>query len=414
MRGLSIKTWLENLEFIPDHYVDGLNTSLTFLITAFFGWVAYMLVKKWIARVVMKIAKKTSMDWDDVFFDHRFFNKLGWLIMPIVIRIGTTTIAWDGISIVDKFLYAWIVLAASAFLIQVLSNLNNVYDSFPVSKDKPIKVFVQVVDLFIGCAAAVILIGLFTDTQVTNLLAGMAAFAAVLILIFQNSILGFVAGIQLSANNMVKIDDWIVMPNAGADGFVIEINLTTVKVQNWDKTITTIPTYKMVSESFTNWRGMFTSQGRRIKRSINIDVNSVRYLTESELEDLKQSELLRDYIDGKLKELKEYNANRSELDARKLTNLGTFRGYIELWITQNPNINLNMLHLVRQLQPGPTGIPLEVYCFSARQDWISYENVQSDIFDHLYAIMPLFHLKVFQYGGGFPVENPAAISKGIG
>lgn len=184
------------------------------------------------------------------------------------------------------------------------------------------------------------------------------------------------------------------------DGEVTEIGLTTVKVQNWDKTITTVPTHKLVSESFTNWRGMEESGGRRIKRSVNIDVSSIHYLSDAELATLGSSQLLRRYMEKKLAELAEYNANRaSDLDERRLTNIGTFREYMEQWIESNPDINQDMTHMVRQLQPGPTGLPLEIYCFSAKQRWIDYENVQSDLFDHVYAVMPLFNLRAFQYSG---------------
>ena len=186
----------------------------------------------------------------------------------------------------------------------------------------------------------------------------------------------------------------------GVDGEVTEIGLTTVKVQNWDKTITTVPTHKLVSESFTNWRGMEESGGRRIKRSVNIDVSSIHYLSDAELATLGSSQLLRRYMEKKLAELAEYNANRaSDLDERRLTNIGTFREYMEQWIESNPDINQDMTHMVRQLQPGPTGLPLEIYCFSAKQRWIDYENVQSDLFDHVYAVMPLFNLRAFQYSG---------------
>ena len=181
---------------------------------------------------------------------------------------------------------------------------------------------------------------------------------------------------------------------------MLEINLTTVKVQNWDKTITTIPTYKLVSESFTNWRGMEESEGRRIKRSVNIDVNSIHYLTKGELEVLKKSVLLKGYIEGKVSDLEKFNANRENiLDERRLTNIGTFREYLETWLSHNPDINLNMTHMVRQLQPTPTGLPLEIYCFSARQEWVRYEQVQSDIFDHVFAVMDMFNLRAFQYSG---------------
>jgi len=197
---------------------------------------------------------------------------------------------------------------------------------------------------------------------------------------------------------MVRVGDWIVMPSRNVDGDVIEINLTTVKVQNWDKTITTIPTHKLVSESFTNWRGMEESKGRRIKRSLNIDICTIHYLSEEETNRLRSSALLGKYMEAKLKELDEYNANRpTHIDKRRMTNIGTFREYLESWIASNPDINQEMTHMVRQLQPSATGVPLEIYCFSARQAWVDYERVQSDIFDHIFAVLDIFGLKAFQY-----------------
>ena len=260
--------------------------------------------------------------------------------------------------------------------------------------------------IFLYCAAVMIVISIYTGQSVVALLGGLAAFAAVLMLIFKDSILGLVAGVQLSANNMVRIGDWIQMPSSGADGDVIEINLITVKVQNWDKTITTIPTYKLVSDSFTNWRGMEESKGRRIKRSINIDIDTIHYLTDEEIDRLEQSDLLRDYMKNKVSELEKFNADRKNLlDERRMTNIGTFREYLEEWLERNPDINLDMTHMVRQLQPGPTGLPLEIYCFSARQKWVEYERVQADIFDHVFAVMELFGLRAFEFSGGIPPER---------
>ena len=276
--------------------------------------------------------------------------------------------------------------------------MNRIYDSYPVSRNRPIKVFIQVVKVFLYCVVIIVVISIIFEKDPESLLVGLSAFAAVLMLVFKDTILGFVAGVQLLANKMVNIGDWIVMPSANADGEVREINLTTVKVQNWDMTISTIPTYKMVSESFANWRGMRESNGRRIKRSVNIDVQSVHYLGQEELEELKKSKLLRNYITAKLDELERRNAAmHTPLDGQQLTNIGTFREYMEAWIAQNPDIEQGMLHFVRQLQPGPTGIPLEIYCFSARQSFVEYERVQADLFDHLFAVLPLFNLRIFQY-----------------
>ncbi len=364
------------------------------------AWLIYLASKKWLSRLVRRIAGQTATRWDDLLFDQRFFNRLGILIAPAAIRVIVLHSGWNDISWLTKLLDMWIAVAIVLFVTTILGGINRIYESYTISRSKPIKVFVQVIEIFLYCALAIILFSILLDKDPQNLLVGLGAFAAVLMLVFKDSILGLVAGVQLSAHNMVRIGDWIEMPSSRADGDVLEINLTTVKVQNWDKTITTIPTYKLVSESFTNWRGMQESEGRRIKRSVNIDIFSVHYLTEAELERLKQSQLLRDYIERKIAEIREYNANRGNLlDERRLTNIGTFREYMESWLSSNPDINQEMTHMVRQLQPGPTGIPLEIYCFSARQAWVQYERVQADIFDHLFAIMPLFNLRVFQYTG---------------
>lgn len=369
------------------------------LFTAFIaGWLAYVITRKWIAKIILKIVRRTKFDWDDLLFDQVLFNRLGVLTAPIVVRMVLVGFEWKYADNITLFLDVWILFAGVRLISAILAGINRVYMSLPSSKDKPIKVFIQVVEIFLYCAATIAVIGMLTGKDVTTLLAGLTAFAAVLMLIFKDSILGLVAGIQLSANDMVRIGDWIVMPSSGADGDVTEINLTTVKVQNFDKTITTIPTYKLVSESFTNWRGMVESKGRRIKRSINIDINSIRYLTEAEIDALKASSLLNKYMQEKLEDIKQYNAKcENPLDERRLTNIGTFREYLESWIANNPDISQEMTHMVRQLQPTPTGVPLEIYCFSARQRWIDYENVQSDIFDHVFAILDVFHLKAFQY-----------------
>jgi len=362
------------------------------------GWLAYVITRKWIAKIILKIVRRTKFDWDDLLFDQVLFNRLGVLTAPIVVRMVLVGFEWKYADNITLFLDVWIIFAGVRLISAILAGINRVYMSLPSSKDKPIKVFIQVVEIFLYCAATIAVIGMLTGKDVTTLLAGLTAFAAVLMLIFKDSILGLVAGIQLSANDMVRIGDWIVMPSSGADGDVTEINLTTVKVQNFDKTITTIPTYKLVSESFTNWRGMVESKGRRIKRSINIDINSIRYLTEAEIDALKASSLLNKYMQEKLEDIKQYNAKcENPLDERRLTNIGTFREYLESWIANNPDISQEMTHMVRQLQPTPTGVPLEIYCFSARQRWIDYENVQSDIFDHVFAILDVFHLKAFQY-----------------
>lgn len=387
--------------------LDSLSVMVRLGIMAVVAWLTYWMAKKWLAKLVVKLAGKTATNWDDLMFDTHFFNCFALFITPIVVQLLSAYMEWNHSILLQKTINIWVVVAVVLLVSAILDGINRIYDSYPVARNRPIKVFMQVIKIFIYCIAVIVVVSIIMDKDPRALLVGLSAFAAVLMLIFKDAILGFVAGVQLIANRMVKLGDWIVMPSANADGEVLEINLTTVKVQNWDKTISTIPTYRMVSESFTNWRGMEESKGRRIKRSVNIDVQSIHYLTDAELEVLKKSVLLKDYITGKLEELERYNAEReTPLDARRMTNVGTFREYMEMWIASNPDIVQDMTHMVRQLQPGPTGLPLEIYCFSSRQKWIEYERVQADIFDHLYAVIPLFNLRIFQYpSDGFVPMN---------
>ena len=397
---MDLTSLLNKIGIESEQYINFINEAVIILIVGIIGYLAYIIAKKWLAKLIIKLAGKTTSQWDDLMFTPKFFNQLGLLIAPITVLIALSTIEWAHIETLSKFVHVWLTIAAIMMVSVIAEGANRIYESYPISKDKPIKVFIQILMIFLWCAAIMVIISIFTGKSVTILLGGLTAFAAVLMLIFQDSILGFVASIQLNANNMVCIGDWIEMPSRGVDGDVLEINLTTVKVQNWDKTITTIPTHKLVAESFTNWRGMDESGGRRIKRSISIDIATIHYLSPKEIESLRNSSLLKNYMEGKLKELEEFNTNRSaNIDKRRMTNIGIFREYLESWIASNPSINQNMTHMVRQLQPGPTGVPLEIYCFSALQGWIDYERVQADIFDHVFAVMDLFSLRAFQYSG---------------
>ena len=398
IEGITLNDLLQRLGIHSSWLLSTLEFSIRILFIAIVAWLTYFIARKWLAKIVVKLAGRTDTRWDDLMFDQRFFNYFAFFITPIVIRMVSFQIGLEYLVVINKVIDIWIVFAVAFLLSVVMDGVNRIYNSYPVARNRPIKGFIQVIKIFVYCVVTVIVFSIILGKDPEALLVGLSAFAAVLMLIFKDAILGFVAGVQLIANKMVNLGDWIVMPSANADGEVLEINLTTVKVQNWDKTISTIPTYKMVSESFTNWRGMEESNGRRIKRSVNIDVQSIHYLTPGEIEQLAKSELLKDYILTKKAELDINYADASTpLDGIRMTNIGTFREYMELWIAQNPNIAQNMTHMVRQLQPGPTGVPLEIYCFSARQKWVEYEKVQSDLFDHLYAVVPLFNLRLFQY-----------------
>jgi miniconductance mechanosensitive channel len=276
-----------------------------------------------------------------------------------------------------------------------------VYSSYEIAKDRPIKGYLQVAKLFVFIVGGVLTVASALDRSPVVFLAGVGAMTAVLLLIFRDTILSLVASIQIASNDMVRIGDWIEMPKYGADGDVIDVALHTVKVQNWDKTITTIPTYKLIEDSFKNWRGMSESGGRRIKRSIFIDMTSVRFLSDEDVEHFASYELLARYVRDKREELSEYNRDRADVlqnNARRMTNLGTFRRYLVEYLKQNPNIHApdEMTLLVRQLQPGPEGIPIQIYAFAKDVRWVQFEDIQSDVFDHVLAVLPKFGLRIFQ------------------
>jgi miniconductance mechanosensitive channel len=303
------------------------------------------------------------------------------------------------------FLIKTVKIYFTAIIVFVSNSVLNagfeIYNTTPYAHHRPIKGYIQLLKILVYFMAGIMIIAILLNRNPTVLLTGLGAIAAVLILVFKDTILGFVASIQLSANDMVKIGDWVEMRSHNADGTVIDITLNTVKVQNWDKTISTIPTYALVSESFNNWKGMEESGGRRIKRYIPIDTSSIKFCDQEMLKRFEKFDLIRGYVIEKEKELKEYNAGKkiSEEDyisGRHQTNIGIFRKYLEVYLHQHPMINQDMTFLIRQLQPTEKGLPVEIYVFCKDQRWANYESIQADIFDHIFAVIPEFDLKVFQ------------------
>jgi miniconductance mechanosensitive channel len=294
-----------------------------------------------------------------------------------------------------------LIVFIAGSLMLLLDIADRFYQERENAQARPIKGYLQLCKILMIIVAAILAISFILDKSPVLMLSGLGAVAAVLMLIFQDTILSLVASIQLNSNNMVKVGDWIVVPSHSVDGDVIEIALHTIKVQNWDKTIVTIPTRKLIEGSFINWRGMFESGGRRIKRSLYIDQRSIRFLSDEEIKRLEEFVLLDDYLETKQKEISDWNAElaakgAANINGRRITNIGTFRVYVEKYLRSNKNINQDMLILVRQLAPGSTGLPLEIYCFTKSTQWVEYENAQSDVFDHLLAILPVFGLRVFQ------------------
>jgi miniconductance mechanosensitive channel len=280
----------------------------------------------------------------------------------------------------------YIVAVLLRFVNTFLNGLYTIYSDRDASRNRPLKGLLQTGQVIAFCISIIIIVSLLINRSPAVLLTGLGASAAVLMLVFKDSIMGFVSGIQLSFNDMLCVGDWITMPKYGADGNVIEVTLNTVKVRNWDNTITTIPPYALVSDSFQNWRGMSESNGRRVKRSVNIDMSCVKFCTKEQIERFRQMPLLTDYI------------NRATNDGKQLTNLGVFRMYLTLYINHHAGVNHTMISMVRQLQPTAMGIPLELYFFTKDKNWVPYENLQSEVFDHLLAIIGEFDLKVFQCG----------------
>ena len=326
-------------------------------------------------------------------------------IVPVVILYGTPALFPETHAYVKLFVQRFSIILLIAFVTQslmiLLDVVNQLYLKRESAQSRPIKGYLQLGKILLIIVAVILIVSFILDKSPVLMLSGLGAVAAVLMLVFQDTILSLVASIQINSNNMLKIGDWIVMPSHEVDGFVIEIALHTVKVQNWDKTIVTVPMRKLIEESFINWRGMFESGGRRIKRSLFIDQRSIRFLSEEEIKRLEEFVLLNDYLDEKQKEISEWNAELSAkgakpINSRRITNIGTFRIYVEKYLRANKAINQDMLMLVRQLAPGTTGLPLEIYCFTQSTQWVDYEKAQADIFDHLLAILPVFGLRVFQ------------------
>lgn len=388
---------------LSDGMVVFIENASIVIVTAILAILADFIVKRIIISFITRLAKRSKNEWDDVFVKRKVFNRLAHLA-PALIVYSAFQYIFDATGVVrflENLTQTYMILLVLLVIDSVLNALHEIYSMLPISKGRNIKGFVQVVKIIFYFVAIIMIISIFSGETPKELMVGLGAMAAVLILVFKDTILGFVASIQLSANKMVNVGDWISMPKYNADGDVMEISLNTVKVQNWDKTIATIPTYALVSESFNNWKGMEQSGGRRIKRSLNIDMNSVTFLNTTQIEKLRKFHLLKDYIDNKEKEIAEFNRSlRMEegtvTNGRKMTNLGTFRKYLEEYLHHHPKISNEMTFLVRHLQPTDKGLPVEIYVFSNDQAWANYEAIQADIFDHILAIMPEFDLRVFQ------------------
>lgn len=358
------------------------------------------IIQKFLLKYVKKYIKNTRFKWDDILLEKRIFESLAHIVPFAIIHISAALFSTYKI-LIQKIAFSCIVIIILPTASKFLDAVNEIYSRYEISKVRPIKGYLQVVSIIIYIVGTIIVVSVLIDRSPWILLSGIGAATAVLMLIFQNSILGLVSSIQLTSNNMLQIGDWIEMPKYGADGDVLEITLHTVKVQNFDKTITTIPTYAMISESFRNWRGMKESGVRRIKRAINIDITSIKFCNEELLKRLEVVPYLKEYISGKRIELADYKQGYREnisgiSKGVGLTNMGIFRVYVENYLKNNPNISDDLTTIVRQLPPTETGLPIEIYAFINKTDWEEYETIQADIFDHILAVAPEFDLRIYQ------------------
>lgn len=391
---------------------DNLDQAVVLVLIVGVAFLGDVICRHIVLKLVSKLVQQTKATWDDIVFDRKVMIHLSHLVPPIFIYlfIPLAITTPDTLEFVHRMCLIYIIAVFLRFISVFMAAVYHVYSERDQFRNRPLKGLLQTAQgalLFVGGIA---IISLLIGKSPVVLLTGLGASAAILMLVFKDSILGFVSGIQLSANNMLKVGDWIAMPKYGADGTVIEVTLTTVKVRNFDNTITTLPPYALVSDSFQNWRGMQESGGRRIKRSINIDMNSVKFCTAEMLAQYRRISLLKTYVSETEKVVERYNQeqgidNSVLVNGRRQTNLGVFRAYLNNYLRSLPDVNKEMICMVRQLQPTDQGIPLELYFFSSIKEWVPYEGLQADVFDHVLAIISEFDLQVFQSPTGKDFRN---------
>jgi len=393
-----------NGEFSP-YLVSTIAVIFIALLCAISNWIA----KKFILGSIIMYARKSKNKWDDIMVEKRVFERLSHLVPAVIVHsfapVFPTAQVW-----IERLSFSYMIIVGMLVLSALLNTIDEIYRTYSISRIRPIKGYLQVVNIIVYILGAIIIIGVLIDRSPWLLISGIGALSAVLSLVFKDSLLGLVAGVQLVSNNMIKIGDWIEMPSHGVDGEVIEMTLTTVKVRNWDKTIITVPAYSLISDSFKNWRGMHESGGRRIKRALYIDMTSIKFCTEEMLDRFEKFELITEYIRRKREEIKKYNEERHVdvsqiVNGRRLTNIGTFRAYVTEYIKNHPGIHHGMIEMVRHLPPTEHGLPIEIYAFTNDTAWVKYEAIQADIFDHILAVLPQFELRIFQNPSGHDIKE---------
>jgi miniconductance mechanosensitive channel len=411
---------MESLESLlaPLAAMPWLETTLFLAALVVVAFLADLVTRRVLLRLIIRAVSATPSGYGTALLDRGVISRLAHVVPALVIYAGIPYVPGlpDGVvTVIRNVANGYMILTVALSLGNLLNAIGDIYERLdPVrARNKPIKGYLQLVKIIGFIVVVILVIAVLIERSPLLLLSGLGAMTAVLMLVFKDTILSFVASVQLSSHDMLRVGDWLEMPALNADGDVIDIALHTVKVQNWDRTITMIPTWRLINESFKNWRGMSESGGRRIKRALYLDQSSVRFLTDEERAKLKRFALIDEYLDRKRAELEEYNkalldAGRDPVNTRRVTNLGTFRAYVAAYLKTHPRVHQGMIQMVRQLQPGPTGLPLEVYCFTATTAWVEYEGIQADIFDHLYAILLEFGLRVYQEPSGADMREMLA------
>jgi miniconductance mechanosensitive channel len=392
------------------------QTWSTVAVVAAAALLLHLVGRRYLLLLLHHVVHRSRIDWDRILFEHKVLHRASVIVPLLVLQIGLgwiPGIPLDLLGFLERFLTALMILVGARALAALLSALHEIYLRLPSAHLRPIKSYVQLTQVFVYIVAAIFIIARLADTSPWFFVSGLGAIMAIVLLIFRDTLLSLVASVQLTNNDLIRVGDWIEMPQFDADGDVIDIALNNVRVQNWDRTITVIPTHKFLEHSFKNWRGMSESGGRRIKRAVHIDTSTIRFLTDEEIGRLSRFVLLQDYIEDKLRELEIFNAAYGDdpdlvVNARRLTNVGTFRAYVVNYLRNHSGVNQEMIQIVRQLEPTPEGLPLEIYVFTSDINWVPYEGIQADIFDHILSIAPEFGLRVYQRPSGYGLREAVA------
>lgn len=408
--------WLANKNINPE-WIEWISLGIDLIILIVISLLADFLSRRILISIIHAAVKRSKATWDDYFFEQRVFKNLAHLV-PAGIVYQSLPYVFNDVPAVIPFLEKIIVIYFLVLMVSLINRTLRALENWLSQNDKytntPIRTISQVMRLLAFFGTAIALISLLTGTSAGSVLGAFAGTTAILILVFQDSIKGLLANFQIHMYDLVKVGDWVTFSKYGVDGDVLSIDLTTVKVKNFDKTISTVPAIAFVSESFVNWRGMDDSGARRIKRNINIDITSIRHLDQGLSDALKEIDLIRLFMEKRQDEIDDVNTSRniagaSLLNGRRQTNIGLYRRYIEFYLERHPNIHTDHMSMVRQLQPTTEGIPVEVYCFTTTTEWNEYENIMSDIFDHLYAATRHFDLALFQKPTGADVRSLRSI-----